>query len=191
MGHVSVRFSLISLSLCMPRAKLSYIFVINTSTNNNRVITLKRMCDFGASLEGYLKCQLSPQHDHSPCIDTMKHRVSSEHNSETEINIYWGLKFDELLSCQIFHRKFSDSVIQSGGRNACFWICLRFISLGLPQIKGLHSKTSYSGRSESFHSRINCNCATRNVSKCGAELWGEAPDVCTARRTPSFRCNFP
>jgi len=36
----------------------------------------------------------------------------------------------------------------------------------------------------------NCNCATRNVSKCDAELWGEAPDVCMAR-TPSFRYNFP
>ena len=23
------------------------------------------------------------------------------------------------------------------------------------------------------------------------ELWEEAPDVCTARRTPSFRYNFP
>ena len=71
------------------------------------------------------------------------------------------------------------------------FICLRFPSLGLPQIKSLRSKTSYSRRSESFHSRRNCNCATRNVSKCDAELWGEAPDVCTARRTPSFRYNFP
>ena len=34
----------------------------------------------------------------------------------------------------------------------------------IPQIKNLHSKTSYSRRSESFHSRRNCNCATRNVS---------------------------
>jgi len=71
------------------------------------------------------------------------------------------------------------------------FICLRVLSLGLPQIKSLRSKTSYSRRSESFHSRRNCNCATRNVSKCDAELWGEAPDVCTARRTPSFRYNFP
>ena len=70
-------------------------------------------------------------------------------------------------------------------------ICLRFLSLGLPQIKSLRSKTSSSRRNESFHSRRNCNCATRNVSKCDAELWGEAPDVCTARRTPSFRYNFP
>ena len=76
-------------------------------------------------------------------------------------------------------------------KNACFWICLRFLSLGLPQIKSLRSKTPYSRRSESFHTRRNCNCATRNVSKCDAELWGEAPDVCTARRTPSFRYNFP
>ena len=50
------------------------------------------------------------------------------------------------------------------------YICLRFLSLGLPQIKSLRSKTSYSRRSESFHSRRNCNCATRNVSKCDAEL---------------------
>ena len=50
------------------------------------------------------------------------------------------------------------------------FICLRFLSLGLPQIKSLRSKTSYSQRSESFHSRRNCNCATRNVSKCDAEL---------------------
>jgi len=50
------------------------------------------------------------------------------------------------------------------------FICLRFISLGLPQIKSLRSKTSYSQRSESFHSQRNCNCATRNVSKCDAEL---------------------
>ena len=78
--------------------------------------------------------------------------------------------------------------------------------------KNLRSKTSYSRRSESFHSRRNCNCATRNcncatrncncatrncncatrnVSKCDAGLWGEAPDACTARRTPSFRYNFP
>ena len=71
------------------------------------------------------------------------------------------------------------------------YIFLQFLSLGLPQIKSLRSKTSYSRRSESFHSRRNCNCATRNVSKCDAELWGEAPDVCTARRTPSFRYNFP
>ena len=71
------------------------------------------------------------------------------------------------------------------------FIFLRFLSLGLPQIKRLRSKTSYSRRSESFHSRRNCNCATRNVSKCDAELWGEAPNVCTARRTPSFRYNFP
>ena len=70
------------------------------------------------------------------------------------------------------------------------FICLRLLSLGLPQIKSLRSKTSYS-RSESFNSRRNCNCATRNVSKCDAELWGEAPAVCTARRTPSFRYNFP
>ena len=49
-------------------------------------------------------------------------------------------------------------------------VCLRFLSLGLPQIKNLRSKTSYSRRSESFHSRRNCNCATRNVSKCDAEL---------------------
>jgi len=40
--------------------------------------------------------------------------------------------------------------------------------------KSLRSKTSYSRRSESFHSRRNCNCATTNVSKCDAELWGEA-----------------
>jgi len=70
------------------------------------------------------------------------------------------------------------------------FVCLWFLSLGLPQIKSLRSKISYSRRSESFHSRRNCNCATRNVSKCDAELWGEAPDVCTARRTPSFRYNF-
>ena len=50
------------------------------------------------------------------------------------------------------------------------FICLRFLSLGLPQIKSLRSKTLYSRRSESFHSRRNCNCATRNVSKCDAEL---------------------
>ena len=31
-------------------------------------------------------------------------------------------------------------------------------------------KKLYSRRSESFHSRRNCNCATRNVSKCDAEL---------------------
>jgi len=79
-------------------------------------------------------------------------------------------------------------------KNACFlngYVCLRFLSLGLPQIKSLHSKTSYSRRSESFHSRSNCNCATRNVSKCDAELWGQAPDVCTARRTPYFQYSFP
>jgi len=82
--------------------------------------------------------------------------------------------------------------IQRGAkRTHVFDICLRFLSLGLPQIKSLRSKTSYSRRSESFHSRRNRNCATRNVSKCDAELWGEAPDVCTARRTPSFRYNFP
>ena len=56
------------------------------------------------------------------------------------------------------------------------FIYLRFLSLGLPQIKSLHSKTSYSRRAESSRSRRNCNCATRNVSKCDAELWGEAPD---------------
>ena len=56
------------------------------------------------------------------------------------------------------------------------FICLRFLSLWLPQIKSPRSKTSYSRRSESFHSRRNCNCATRNVSKCDAELWGETPD---------------
>ena len=39
--------------------------------------------------------------------------------------------------------------------------------------------------------RRNCNCATRNVGKCDAELCGEAPGVCTAIRTPSFRYNFP
>ena len=75
-------------------------------------------------------------------------------------------------------------------KNVCFWICLRFLSLRLPQIKSLRSKTSYSRRSESFHSRRNCNCATRNVSKCDAELWREAPDVCTAKRAPSFRYSF-
>ena len=31
-------------------------------------------------------------------------------------------------------------------------------------------ETSYSRRSESFYSRRNCNCATRNVSICDAEL---------------------
>ena len=41
---------------------------------------------------------------------------------------------------------------------------------GVTQIKSLHSKTSYSRQSESLHSRRNCNCATRNVSKCDAEL---------------------
>ena len=41
------------------------------------------------------------------------------------------------------------------------FICLRFLSLGLPQIKSLRSKTSYSRRSESYHSRRNCNCATK------------------------------
>jgi len=82
--------------------------------------------------------------------------------------------------------------IQGGAkRTHVFLICLRFLSLGLPQIKSLRSNTSYSRRSGSFHSRRNCNCATRNVSKCDAELWGEAPDVCMARRTPSFRYNFP
>ena len=40
----------------------------------------------------------------------------------------------------------------------------------LSQIKSVRSKTSYSRRIESSHSRINCNCATRNVSKCDAEL---------------------
>ena len=50
------------------------------------------------------------------------------------------------------------------------FICVRFLSLGLSQIKSLRSKTSYSRRSESFHSHRNCNCATRNVSKCDAEL---------------------
>ena len=83
-------------------------------------------------------------------------------------------------------------IIQGGAkRTNVFYICLRFLSLGLPQIKSLRTKTSYSRRSESFHSRRNCNCATRNVSKCDAELWGEAPNVCTARRTPSYRHNFP
>ena len=76
-------------------------------------------------------------------------------------------------------------------RTHFFNICLRFLSLGLPQIKSLRLKTSYIRWSESFHSRRNRNCATRNVSKCDAELWGEAPDVCMARRTPSFRYNFP
>ena len=47
---------------------------------------------------------------------------------------------------------------------------LRFLSLGLPHTKSLRSKTSYSRRSESFHSRRNCNYATRNVSKYDAEL---------------------
>jgi len=74
-------------------------------------------------------------------------------------------------------------------KNAGFIICLRFLSLELPQIKSLRSKTSYSRRSESFHSRRNCNYVTR--SKCDANLWREVPDVCTARRTPSFRYNFP
>jgi hypothetical protein len=42
--------------------------------------------------------------------------------------------------------------------------CLRFLSLGLPQIKSLlRSKTLNSRRSESFHSTRNCNCATSNV----------------------------
>ena len=50
------------------------------------------------------------------------------------------------------------------------FICLRFLSLGLLQIKSLCSKTSYIRRSESFHSRRNCNCATINVSKRDAEL---------------------
>ena len=45
-----------------------------------------------------------------------------------------------------------------------------FFLWGLPQIISLRSETSYSRRSESFHSRRNCNCATRNVSKCDAEL---------------------
>jgi len=82
--------------------------------------------------------------------------------------------------------------IQGGAkRTHVFDICLWFLSLGLPQIKSLRSKTSYTQRSESFHLRRNCNCATRNVSKCDAELWGEAPDVCMARRTPSFQYNFP
>ena len=40
----------------------------------------------------------------------------------------------------------------------------------LSQIKSVRSKTSYSRRIESSHSRINCNYATRNVSKCDAEL---------------------
>ena len=89
-------------------------------------------------------------------------------------------------------RSVCNIIIQGGAkRTHVFDICLRFLSLGLPQIKCLRSKTSYSRRSESFHSRRNCNCATRNVSKCDAELWGEAPDVCTARRTPYFRYNFP
>ena len=62
--------------------------------------------------------------------------------------------------------------VRHGGANIThvFDICLRFLSLGLPQIKILLSKTSYSRRSESFHSRRNCNCATRKVSKCDAEL---------------------
>jgi len=75
------------------------------------------------------------------------------------------------------------------------WVVVGRLKVGnlptLPQIKSLRSKTSYSRRSESFHSRRNCNCATRNVSKCDVELRGEAPDVCTARRTPSFWYNFP
>jgi len=98
---------------------------------------------------------------------------------------------------------FDDSCLTnvSATRSLAFWrcplapmltrfICLRFLSLGSPQIKSLHLKTSYSRRSESFHSQRNCNCATRNISKCDAELWGEAPPVCTARRTPSFLYNF-
>jgi len=61
---------------------------------------------------------------------------------------------------------FDDSFLTnvSATRSLAFWrcplaptltrfICLRFLSLGLPQIKSLHSKTSYSRRSESFHSR--------------------------------------
>jgi hypothetical protein len=65
-------------------------------------------------------------------------------------------------------------------------IWLRFLSLGLPQIKSLRSKTSYSRRFEIFHSRRNCNCATRNVSKCDAELWGEVPDVCVYGKDAIF-----
>jgi len=76
-------------------------------------------------------------------------------------------------------------------KNACFRYLPVISFLGLPQIRSLRSKTSYIRRSESFHSRRNCNCATRNVSKCDAELLGEAPDVCTATRTPSFRYDFP
>jgi len=64
------------------------IFVINTSYNSDRirVIILKRMSDLGSGLEGYLRCQLFTQYDHSRCTDTMKHYVSSAHISEIAIN---------------------------------------------------------------------------------------------------------
>jgi len=96
------------------------------------------------------------------------------------------------MGCNLAFKRLPSICTSTGWRkkNACFLICLRFLSLGLPQIKSLRSKTSYGRRSESFHSWRNCNCATRNASKCDAELWGEAADVCTARRTPSFWYNF-
>jgi len=50
------------------------------------------------------------------------------------------------------------------------WVVVGRVSFGLSQIKSLRSKTSYNRRSESFHLRRNCNCATRNVCKCDAEL---------------------
>jgi len=47
------------------------------------------------------------------------------------------------------------------------FVCLRFLSLGLPQIKRLRFENLVQS---TIHSRRNCNCATRNVSKCDAEL---------------------
>ena len=50
------------------------------------------------------------------------------------------------------------------------FICLRFLSLGLPQIKVYVRKPRTVDDLKSFHSRRNCTCATRNVSKCDVEL---------------------
>lgn len=74
-----------------------------------------------------------------------------------------------------------------------FSLCLRFLSLRLPQTEIIRSKTSYSRLFKSCRSRKNCNSAKRNVVKYNAKLWKTkfVSVLCTVRRASFFRYDIP
>jgi hypothetical protein len=90
-------------------------------------------------------------------------------------------------SMEVVRHMFPQHVISRFGPRAP--LINRFV--GIPQGESVHEQTTNDPRAETFHSSRNRSCVGRHVGECDAEFWGEAPNVCPARRTSSDWHYFP